>query len=97
MTTWTAGEDQALADALTRTAAHLERRRDRAARAVREMASVATPGNGYRVASVPFKDRPPIVGALRVVAAGGDPLAGRLREIAAELEESVAARAANGG
>ena len=97
MTTWTAAEDQALADALGDVAAHLERHGDRAAKSVHEMRSAAQPGNGFRVAALPFAARPSISAALRAVAADGPhPLAERLEGIAVGFDQEAAVRAANG-
>lgn len=97
MTTWAPGsEDQDLAAALSDVAAYLERRHDRAAKAVHEMRSAATPENGFRTAAVPFAVRPRIAAALRAVAAEGHPLGAALEGIARGFEGEAVIRAANG-
>jgi hypothetical protein len=97
MTTWTAPEDGALADALSEVVARLERQRAKGAcEAAREMRSAVTPGNRFRTASVPHAVRPAVAAQLRAVAATGHPLAERLEGIAAGFDQEAAARAANG-
>ncbi len=91
-----AGEDQALADALAQVAILLERRADFASRYVREMSNAAAPSNGFHLAHVPYAERNKIAAAAREVADGGHPLADRLHDLAAGLEESVRAAAVNG-
>jgi len=85
MTTYQVPEDQALADALTAVIGRLGADCG-AVRAVCELRSAATPGNGFHVASVPWGPvRARIALALRQVAADGHPLAAGLQGMAAGL------------
>jgi len=96
MTTYQVPEDQALADALTVVIERLGTDRQ-AVRAVCELRSAAAPGNGFRVASVPWGPvRARIALALRQVAADGHPLAGQLQGMAAGLSPGTVPQDAAG-
>lgn len=94
MTTYQVPLDQELSDALTDLANHLDR--DFASRYVRELAGAAAPGNGWPgPAELPWRDRPRIAAAARVVA-DGHPAGDKLRALADGIDASLAQARANG-
>jgi hypothetical protein len=98
MTTFPLGpENDELADALQLVVAHLEQKRNFAARYVAGLRDAARPGNGWGgPGELPWAERPKVAAAAREVAAAHPEHAERLVGLALGIDASLAQARANG-